>query len=486
MPALTINRPALLGLLGVACGPLAPQDDTGDGTSAGPGTDPTDPTATDPTVASDPTSPTTTQPPPECNSDADCDLYCGYCTLDGRCEEGVGCCGEVSPPPRGNKFRCSPYYECYDDIDCGYGHQCTDHVCEPQQIVLLPPCPPSGEVFKNWNLGATPSAFVLADLDGDKDLDIAAAQPGAAQIELALNDGAGDFVLAGAFPVGAPATHLSIAAGDLDGDGDTDLAIGRQGVDGGLILAFGQDAKFIPGPLLPGVGDSVTAVHITDVNADGGPDILAIHEVSGAAGVRLGDGLGNFGDEFITATKALQQNTSIADVNGDGLADLLTAAGLEAMVWSNNFAGDFDLLAVRGFNVFDPTLIAAALDPLDAPELVLTGGTNVLGIASVWQATGPADWVASPQRYSTVFPLRGALAADVLPPGGLDLVAATASTSVSVLAGDNAGGFICERLLDPGFPTAPGLFAAGDVDGDSVTEIVVADPGSPAVAVLNF
>ena len=86
-----------------------------------------------------------------------------------------------------------------------------------------------------WNLSNAPSSFVLADLDGDLDLDIAAAEPASGSIEIALNDGAGKFILAGAFAIAPEGTgELALAAGDIDKDGDLDLVVTRREVDGVL------------------------------------------------------------------------------------------------------------------------------------------------------------------------------------------------------------------------------------------------------------
>ena len=55
----------------------------------------------------------------------------------------------------------------------------------------------------------------MADLDEDMNLDLAAAEPSSGSIEIALNDGAGNFKLAGTFSVAPGATgELALAVGD--------------------------------------------------------------------------------------------------------------------------------------------------------------------------------------------------------------------------------------------------------------------------------
>ena len=63
-------------------------------------------------------------------------------------------------------------------------------------------------------------AIAAVDLDGDRDLDVAVA--GAAGVELLLNGGDGRLSAGGAVPVGSNPSNMT--SGDLDVDGDIDLA----------------------------------------------------------------------------------------------------------------------------------------------------------------------------------------------------------------------------------------------------------------------
>jgi hypothetical protein len=160
----------------------------------------------------------------------------------------------------------------------------------------------------------------LIDLDGDGDLDFAAADPWerAPSIRIGLNRGDGAFeaqadtVLPG----------QALAAGDLDGDGDADLAGVQEGTQVIALYLNAGEASFSDGALLR-VEDYSRALVALDLDGDrdldlasGGYDSLEAFVNSGAAGfepARRSD----VGGSYTLAT---------ADFNLDGKGDL-TAGG---------------------------------------------------------------------------------------------------------------------------------------------------------------
>ncbi len=489
---------ALVGMVGMitaACGPTG--SNSGEGTGGTDSTDSTDSTSqsatgstgdpTDPTAPTDPTdstSPTTTLPEPECQSDAECaETYCGYCS-EGVCQEGIGCdCGVAGVAVRvAGKWRCDPYYDyCDFDEDCGEGYVCEDDVCEPIPIDPFPACNPKPVDVSQWNLGHAPSAIILVDLDGDKDLDLAAAEPEVAQIELALNDGAGNFTVAGAFGVGLPTSELSLAAGDLDGDGDPDLAVVRRDTPGGLVLLFGQDAVFTPGPPMV-TGDQPFAVFIADVNGDDALDVVSQSEGPPWVGVRLGDGNGGFAAEKSgSVPETLAGRVSIYDATDDGRADLLAAlaVGSSVGVWAGEPAGTFGPPSLLDSELKGDVL-SGRLDLLGGPDIVAIHSNGDSGAIDVWISPRAGTWVANPKHLDTTEPLIGGVLVDS------SLYAATGADSVAIFPGDGMGNFTCEGGITVPGPSAPARLAVGNLDGVGQREIVTARADDIAITISRF
>lgn len=496
----------ILGLIGAfACGPTTPQDtDSSTGDATTPTTDPT----------TDPTAPTT-GPTPECLVDSDCDSYCGYC-YDGVCGQG-SCCGAQAPgsPSARAPWRCSttsprPDYcysddecgpgqicmtgdcmdvDCLRDEDCGFGSVCTRNACGSSPPIPLPGCEPPMADITFWNLGNAPTAFILADLDGDLDLDLAAGTPAAGSIEIHLNDGAGTFTLAGTFDVGPQnAGDMALAAGDVDADEDLDLAVvTRQAAPATLRLLFNDGAAFTVGAPRP-IAPMPAQVFIADVDGDAALDLLTLSESGQTIGVQLGDGTGEFMPEQLDLLTGIAPRASVVEMTFDGPFDLLAPAvgGGSFDLWTG---GQQPLLnPLRSFSAAEATAMAVLGGDLAVqgfPDIVLLHPLGRGGMVQIWPGIAPGEWTSGRRRLTTSRPLTGGLLANLDAQPGTDLIAATGQNSITVLSGDDADSFTCEHIFDLMGPSSPALLAVGDIDGDGFQDIVVGGLGTTDIVVIR-
>lgn len=173
-----------------------------------------------------------------------------------------------------------------------------------------------------------------ADLDLDGDLDVVFTQhesPSNYGLCYALNSGNGHFDFGSMYAVGAPTG--GIAAGDFNGDGRPDAAIGLNTTAGAnnLRVYFGLAGGGFSAPAL--YGDLPGALGVVAADFDGDLDIdLAICGLyDDYVTILHNTGAGVFASREVHATAAGPYRLRAADVDGDGLQDLAVAC-LEAGV----------------------------------------------------------------------------------------------------------------------------------------------------------
>ncbi|MGA8271800.1 MAG: FG-GAP-like repeat-containing protein, partial [Candidatus Sulfotelmatobacter sp.] len=127
--------------------------------------------------------------------------------------------------------------------------------------------------------GSSPGSLAITDINGDGKLDLVAANCGSSQngygcgetngvVSILLGNGDGTFQPAVSFSSGA-FNDISVAVGDMNGDGKPDLLVGNQGggknSDGSLGVLFNNTEAFTTTTLASGVNPSLTGQAVTFV-----------------------------------------------------------------------------------------------------------------------------------------------------------------------------------------------------------------------------
>lgn len=357
-----------------------------------------------------------------------------------------------------------------------------------------------------------PNSVGIADFNGDGDPDLVVAatsviygagDPGFLSVLLHGTTAPDSFVntqkIAGGFN---PST---LAVGDLDNDGNADVAVANAG--SGDVSIFLQDAgspgNFLPATFLP-TGGVPLDVAVGDIDGDGADDLLiASFEAAGSVFVAYQDLLspGEFGLPTRLPVGRPSTSVAIGDINGDGRLDLAAtvqdADGSDGavVILIQDPVVRRQFLAPGEFSVgTEPLSVRIAdLDNDTRPDLVVVNegpglqGQGNAGVSVLLQDGLVAGSFLAPVSYASgTRPVHVAVG-DLDGDGNPDLVVADQGGqrgAVSVLLQDpSRGGVFLTANRYPGFYGPLGV-AIGDLNEDGLPDIAAAD-GSRATLLLQ-
>ena len=180
--------------------------------------------------------------------------------------------------------------------------------------------------------GFNPEFVAVGDINRDGRLDLAVAHSGSTPgtVSVLLGNGDGTFQPARLFPAGQGS--LSVAVGDLNGDGRPDLAVANYYSNDVSVLLGNGDGTFQATQSFATTGPNPVTVAMGDVNGDGRPDLAVTNSANTSSGavpgnvsVLLGNGDGTFQPARTIDVGITPAFVVVSDVNGDGRSDLTVA-----------------------------------------------------------------------------------------------------------------------------------------------------------------
>lgn len=187
---------------------------------------------------------------------------------------------------------------------------------------------------------------------------------------------------------------LSIASGDFNSDGKSDLAVGSKGAV--QLLTSKGDGTFD----FPAIFATTSPTHVAtpDLNGDGRPDIVWLNSKASTAQFALSNGKGKFlpSQTLANAAGGTAETLFAGDINGDGKIDLIlgpNAAGNGFFI--NDGAGSF--LATGDSAEATPAIVADFTG--DKRADIITSDLSKIFVAAV--PPPPPPPVAPPVYLST-------------------------------------------------------------------------------------
>ncbi len=260
------------------------------------------------------------------------------------------------------------------------------------------------------------NSIQFADIDGDGDLDMISAGNGggSGKASTRMNNGDGTFGALTTYST-ENTTSYAVQLGDIDGDGDLDLiTAGNNGGTGKVTIRLNKgDGTFDSATQYTTEYTASYALQLADIDGDGNLDLITAGGESGKgrATIRKNNGDGTFGPTLKYITESNQSNAlQIVDVNGDGILDLATSGKTMTQGFCNiRFGIGHDVTTVEALNLCTQsnarsslTLLRDQLDRISAERGNIGSAQSRLSVALNTIATTRENFDAATSRITDV------------------------------------------------------------------------------------
>jgi hypothetical protein len=326
--------------------------------------------------------------------------------------------------------------------------------------------------------------FVTADFDEDGKPDVVALGSTTAPVVVFLR-GKGDGLFEAPVTLHSAGDLEDVLTRDVNGDGNLDLIVVEDTVDQFACLIGHGDGTFAPavtssvGPL--DNGERFTA---GDLTGDGKTDVVSFTYSAGSAprlNVYPGDGNGSFGAGLLTPVEPFPSAVASGDLDGDGATDVVVAyAGTRVDVLFGNADGTFDPAVQTTGGTDGRGITLSDVDGDGDADVVIanmTGGTVTVQKNLGGRAFAPAvayDVTRADLRQPSA---KSVAVADLTGDGIVDLaVSAGSGGYLAILRGNGGGTFATASFYKPpsyGEKLSIGRVAAADFDLDGRIDLAV-------------
>ncbi|MBP9758930.1 VCBS repeat-containing protein [Candidatus Dojkabacteria bacterium] len=327
--------------------------------------------------------------------------------------------------------------------------------------------------------GDRPVSIAIGDLNGDGKADLAVANDYSNTVSTFMNNGDGTF--ANKVDKNTGFTPFSVAIGDLNGDSKADLVVANYDSSSVSTFMNNGDGTFAD-KVDKAAGYGPSSVAIGDLNGDGKADLAVATDGLNTVSTLMNNGDGTFADK-VDKTGSFSYSLAIGDLNGDGKADLAVANWFHDTVstFMNNGDGTFADKVDKTTGDYPTSVAIGDLNGDSKADLAVTNMDS--DTVSIFMNNGDGTFANKVDNATGHYPLFVAIG-DLNGDGKADLAVTNSLYTPTVSTFINNGDGSFANIVGKTTGDYPRFVAIGDLNGDGKADLAVANLLSNSVSVF--